>query len=69
MVAGTAEYLVYSLPHSSMDYIVPFFRKYEKMRAQADDEDAEDDGHKPQPIIVDCAISHTSKCVFFFPLY
>jgi len=59
LIAETAEYLVYGLPHSSMDRIAPFFRSYERMKAEYETEtEIEDDDS--QPLIRDCSISHTT---------
>lgn len=66
LIAETAEYLVYGLPHSSMKAIVPFFRQIERMKAQYEENpepDAEFDDTRP--IIRDCSISHTSECFFY----
>jgi len=64
LIAETAEYLVYGLPHSSMKAIVPFFRQVEKMKAEYDnDGSAEEESPEfddTKPIIRDCSISHTT---------
>jgi len=58
IIAETAEYLVYGLPHSSLNRIAPFFRAVEEMKQDDTDSDLEDESAKP--IIRDCSISHTT---------
>ncbi len=51
MVAETSEYLMYGLPQSLINRIVPFFKAIEKMKDQEGEES----------FIAECSISHTSK--------